>query len=220
MRALNASFSSSSSCATPRSNASDRCSNVFGRSSSTLSLVAAAIFAISAAGCGGEEESAATFTSQVVQRNTCRVTGDQPEACFREDVTLRVRVSVIEDAFDRVWLSGITRGGELDTRILGTLDAEGGYLFANRIVNLNEETGCRLTDTIELTLRVDEEAAAEEIGVDPCVALVGREVRTSTTSAACDDINDPPVPVTRIVRRRWERPGTCSADLDDPLDDS
>lgn len=179
------------------------------------SVLLAALFAIG--GCGGDDESAATFTSQVVQRNTCRVTGDQPEACFREDVTLRVRVSIIEDAFDRVWLSGITRGGELDTRILGTLDAEGGYLFANRVDSVNDETGCRLTDTIELTLRVDEEAAPEDIGLDPCVALVGREVRTSTTSAACDDINDPPVPVTRIVRRRWERPGTCSAALDDPL---
>ena len=172
---------------------------------------------VSLTGCGGDDESTATFTSQVVQRNTCRITGDQAEACFREDVTLRVRVTLIEDALDRVWLSGISRGGEPDARILGTLDNEGGYLFASDIVNVNAETGCRLSETIELSLRVDDEAAVEDIGIDPCIALVGREVRTSLTSAACDDVNDPPVPVTRIVRRRWERPGQCSEELTDPL---
>ncbi len=187
---------------------------------STLVVLAVSLLATALGGCGGEPETAATFTSQVVQRNTCRITGDQAEACFREDVTLRVRVSIIEDEFDRAWLSGISQDGEPDTRILGSLDAEGGYLFATNVVNVNAESGCRLSETVELTLRVDDEAAVEDVGVDPCVALVGREVRTSSTSAACDDINDPPVPVTRIVRRRWERPGACSADLTDPLADT
>ncbi len=171
------------------------------------------------AGCGGEEESVATFTSQIVQRNTCRITGDQAEACFREDVSLRVRVTVTEDAFDRVWLAGFSLNGEPDARMLGTLDADGGYLFISETVELNDETSCRLTETLELSLRVEDEALEEMIGTDPCVALVGRETRTSTTSLACDDINDPPVPVTRIVRRRWEPPARCSAELDDPLSD-
>lgn len=167
------------------------------------------------AACGGPEDEVATFTSDVVQRETCRVTGeDGREACTRELVETRLRVTLIEDEEQRVWLSGVSRQGNPGRSFLGTRDQDGGYLFWDERVQRNTDTDCTLTEEVFLSLRVDEAAAPEDVGVDECVALVGRETRTTTTSSACDDINDPPQQVQRIVRRRWEPAERCGVDED------
>lgn len=164
-----------------------------------------------ASGCGGDEERVATFTSDVVQRESCRVTGEGSESCTRDEVTLRLRVTLVEDELDRATLLGIPRGGGSDRGLLGTLDSQGGYLFSDERVQRNAATGCVLTERLLLSLRVDEEAEPEAIGADDCVALVGRETRSTLTSAECDDVNDPPQPVERIVRRRWQPAVGCGS---------
>jgi hypothetical protein len=165
------------------------------------------------AACGGPEDTVATFTSDVVQRESCRVTGEEGrEACSRELVETRVRVSLIEDDEQRVWLSGLARQGTPGRSLLGTRDQLGGYLLSDERVQTNTNSGCVLTERLLLSLRVDQEAALDDVGVDPCVALVGRETRTTTTSAACDEVNDPPQQIQRIVRRRWEPAEGCGLD--------
>jgi hypothetical protein len=163
------------------------------------------------ASCGGEpEETAAVFTSDVVQRETCRVTGDEGrEVCTRENVTQRLRVTLVEDAFERVWLTGIQREGNPERTILGTRDALGGYLFEDVITQSNSESGCTRVDDLLISLRLEEDVDPARVGTDDCVALVGRETRTTTTSPECDDVNDPPQQVQRIVRRRWEPAAGC-----------
>lgn len=168
-----------------------------------------------ASACGGEpEEIVATFTSDVVQRETCRVTGDSDrEACTREIVTNRVRVTLVEDEQERVWMTGLTRQGVPGRSLLGTRDQLGGYLFYDELVQTNGETGCVLTEALTLSLKVDDDAEAGDVGVNDCVALVGRENRFTTTSPECDDVNDPPAEITRIVRRRWEPAAGCTSEV-------
>lgn len=164
--------------------------------------------------CGGDPtETVATFTSDVVQRETCRVTGNsEREACTREVVTQRVRVTLLEDEEQRVWLTGLTRQSVPGRSLLGTKDQLGGYLFYDERIQTNAVNGCTLTEELVLSLHVDDEAEPADVGVDDCVALEGRENRYTTTSAECDDINDPPQQIQRIVRRRWERADGCSSD--------
>lgn len=163
------------------------------------------------AACGGDpEETVATFTSDVVQRETCRVTGDsEREACTREIVTTRVRVTLVEDREQRVWMTGLSRQGVPGRSLLGTRDQLDGYLFYDELVQRNADNGCVLSEEITLSLKVDTDAASEDVGVNDCVALVGRENRFTTTSPECDDVNDPPQQITRVVRRRWQRADGC-----------
>lgn len=177
------------------------------RACSTAVLIAALAFALAA--CGGEERLVATFTSDVVQRESCRVVRSGSETCTREEVTQRLRVTLVEDEKKRAVLYGIPRAGGSDRAILGSADSQGGWLFSDERVQENTATGCVLTELIVLSLRVDEDADAEAVGVDDCVALVGRETRTTATSEACDEVNDPPQPIQRIVRRRWQRAPGC-----------
>lgn len=176
--------------------------------------VASALVVLLASACGGDPaETMATFTSDVVQRETCRVTGDgEREVCTREVSTTRVRVTVIEDRERRVWMSGLTRRGSPGRSLLGTRDQLGGYLFYDEVVQTNERSGCVLTESLTLSLQVDEDAEAGDVGVDDCVALVGRENRFTTTSPECDTVNDPPREITRVVRRRWQRADGCRAE--------
>jgi hypothetical protein len=169
---------------------------------STLGLLALAA-------CGGPQDSVATFTSDVVQRETCRVVGEGRESCTREEVTLRLRVTLIEDALDRVWMTGINREGNPDRAILGTRDSEDGYLFEDEQTQTNANSGCVLTDHILLSLRVPDEVDASQVGLDDCLPLVGRETRTTTTSPECDQVNDPPQRIQRIQRRRWQEAAGC-----------
>ena len=183
--------------------------------SSALSCAALFGFTLVVGACGPEEEErlVGTFTSDIVQRDTCRVTGDSDrESCVRDEALTRLRVSIIEDDFDRAWLLGVTREGESDRRILGTRDRLGGFLFVERSAQVNEQSGCRFDRDIELSLRIDEGASRDRVGIDPCVPLIGRELRTFTTSAECDDINDPPEKIQRINRRRWEPAASCGAE--------
>jgi hypothetical protein len=168
----------------------------------------------SAGACGpAEEPLIATFTSDVVQRDTCRTQGDdERELCVRDESVQRLTVDLIEDDRDRVWISGIPIEGESDRRLLGTRDDEGGFLFIQETFEENDLNGCRFDRFLQLSLRLPDgvsEAAARD---DTCTALVGRELRTFTTSDSCDDVNDPPVEITRIQRKRWEPALDCGED--------
>lgn len=186
--------------------------NAISPSSSWLAVLGVGLGLFGVA-CGGEPPLVAEFTSDVVQLDTCRLVGDDDrERCVRDEVTSTLKVTVIEDDFDRLWLLGVPREGEDDRRILGTRDSAGGFLFEERTGTENAETGCDLDTHIQLSLSIDPDATAEQIGADPCVALLGRETRTVTTSAGCDDINDPPARIVRINRRRWEPAGDCGMD--------
>ena len=169
---------------------------------------------VATVGCGPEEGLLlATFTSDVIQLDTCRlVEGEDRELCTREDVSLRLRVTLIEEADDRVWIQGVPIDGENDRRILGTRDSEGGFLFSHRITRENQTSGCTIETELSLALRIDAEASAETIGVDDCVPLLGREERRVHTTLECDDVNDPQEAQTRIIRRRWERAPLCGDD--------
>lgn len=164
------------------------------------------------AGSCAKEPLVATFTSEVVQRDSCRVVGDGPETCTRDEGLALLRVTLVELDDGRVWLHGVPSGGDPDTSILGTRDAEGGFLFYAEQEQENAETGCVLTTTKELALAVDENVTEASVGTDPCVPLVGREIETTTTSAACDDVHDPPQAIVRVARRRWQAPTECAAD--------
>lgn len=161
-------------------------------------------------GCA-QEPLVGTFTSEVVQRDTCRVVGDGPETCTRDEGLSLLRVTLVEVDDGRIWLHGLPHDGDPDTSVLGTRDAEGGFLFVTETVQRNAETGCVLTSRRELALRVDEGALAEAVGEDPCVPLIGRETESTTTSAPCDAIHDPPEQIVRIARRRWQKPLECAA---------
>jgi hypothetical protein len=154
-----------------------------------------------------EEKLVAEFTSEVVQLDSCRVVGDGPETCTRAEARSLLRVTLAEIDDDRVWLHGLPTGNQSDTSILGTKDREGGFLFLTEQVQENVETGCVLATSTQLSLAIEEDAAA--VGEDPCTALLGREVETTRTSAECDDVRDPPESVVRITRRRWQKPAEC-----------
>lgn len=161
--------------------------------------------------CGGTAPLSASFTSEVVQRESCRVVGDGTEACTRDEVTLRLRATLVADELDRAFLYGVPRGGGSDRAILGSLDSQGGWLFEDERVQENERTGCALTERLSLSLRIEDGVDPALLGIDACVALVGREVRQTIASAPCDEVNDPPAEVTRLVRRRWQPAPGCDA---------
>lgn len=164
-------------------------------------------------GCGGDPPLLGEFTSDIVQLNSCRLVGDDDrERCVRDEVTSTLRTTLVEDDLDRVWLIGVPREGEDDRRLLGTRDSEGGFLFYDETISDNADNECTLTTEILLTLAVEEGASPEAVGTDPCVALVGRETRTVTSSEGCDGVNDPPARIERISRRRWEPSASCGMD--------
>ena len=167
-----------------------------------------ALLVVALSGCG-EERLLATFTSEVVQRRSCRVEGERAEVCERDEVTQRLTVTLVEEDADRVVLYGVPRDGAIDRAIIGTRDSLGGFLFEEKIENVNNASGCATTSEIQLSLEVDPDAPPADVGADICVPLVGRETRTTTISVECDDVNDPPVQVQRILRRRWERAVDC-----------
>lgn len=151
----------------------------------------------------------ATFTSRVVQREVCRSTDTTGEICEVDEQTSEFRVQLIEREDGNVWLYGIPRRGSPNRALLGTRDARGGFLFVDVLRSENTEAGCAIDDRREMTLTIDPAADIDRIGTDPCVALLGRETQTLTTSAGCDSINTPPVSSTLVTRRRWEPPEDC-----------
>jgi hypothetical protein len=167
------------------------------------------LLSLASLGCG-QEPVDGTFTSRVVQHEACRVVGDRPETCTREEVLLDLRVRLVERDDKNVWLYGIPRGGVSDRAILGSRDTEGGFVFVDEVSQENQASRCVLTDRLELTLAIDPEADLQRVGTDPCIALVGRETATTTQTAGCDRVNNPPLEQTFAARRRWERPPTCA----------
>lgn len=164
-------------------------------------------------GCGSPEEAfVATFTSDVIQLNTCRSIDGSTETCVEDEFQKRYRVTLMEDEEQRVWISGIQRGDGSDRRMLGTRDSQGGFLFTEETTQKNLDSQCTLTTQVSISLAIDEDATEEQIGTDPCVALVGRETKKTITSTECDDINDPAQEITRINRRRWEKAVDCGDD--------
>lgn len=171
-----------------------------------LTTVAAGALALAAC---GDDEMHATFTSRIVQHEICRVVGDRPEVCTREESATDVRVRLVEQGDDNVWLYGIPRGGVSDRAILGSRDAEGGFLFVDEAQQESDASACTLTDRLEITLEISADADPEAVGVDPCVPLVGRETEVTESSAGCDTINEPPLPQALIARRRWQAMPEC-----------
>src|SRR5687768_16576085 len=123
----------------------------------TRGISCAIVLALIAAACG-EPAVDATFTSRVVQHEICRVVGDRPETCQREEMLLDLRVRIVEKDARNVWLYGIPRAGVSDRAILGTRDIDGGFLFIDESTQTNEGSGCTLTDRLEISLAVDSEA--------------------------------------------------------------
>jgi hypothetical protein len=160
--------------------------------------------ALGLAGCGEEPRLYASFTSQIVQRESCRQVGDAGEGCTREDVLTRLRVHLVETTADTIWLYGLPRGGVDDRAILGTRSADGGFLFVEEAEQINAANGCVLTTRLQLALSIEPDDL-EAVGVDACVPLVGRHTETNRTSAECDNVGVPPQPITRTARKRWER---------------
>lgn len=176
----------------------------------TLHLRRVALLIVVALGAScGEEQLIAAFTSRVVQRDVCRVVGARPEVCTREEATIDVRVRLVERENERFWLYGIPRNGVSDRAILGTRDSRGGFLFVDEVVQENDASGCVLTERIEISIAVEDNAPAESIGTDPCLSLVGRETEVTVTSLECDSVNEPALESTLTARRRWEKPPTC-----------
>jgi len=145
----------------------------------------------------------ATFTSRVVQLESCRVVVGGDEGCEKDEQFAELRVELVQVDYDSWWLHGVPLGGVDYTSLLGTRDTAGGLLFAVGSEQVNSASGCRLAVRTQLSLRVDPERV-DDVG-DPCVSLVGRQVDETTASAECDEAGSPPQAVRRIVRRRWER---------------
>ena len=151
-----------------------------------------------------------TFTSRIVQLETCRVVGDGSEGCVRTEQFAERRLDLVEAEAGTFWLYGLPRDGVPDRAILGSQDSEGGFLFVDERRQENSVSGCVLTTRTTISLKIDVDGA-DDVGVDPCVALVGRSVDTVTASPACDT-NIPAQQVMQIVRRRFEPLGpesTC-----------
>jgi hypothetical protein len=163
--------------------------------------VVVVVAALAGAGCG-DAPLRATFTSRIVQLETCRTVGDAPEGCARDEVIAELRTDLVEVDDDTFWLYGLRRGGVDDRAILGTRDANDGFLFVDEFTERDGVTGCTVITSLELSLAVDPERVAD-VG-DECVSLVGRQVTTSTSSVECDGANVPPQAVVRTVRQRWE----------------
>lgn len=153
-------------------------------------------------GCG-EALLTATFTSRVVQLETCRTVGGV-EGCVADERITERQLELVEVQPDVFWLYGVRRDGVEDRAILGSRDTTGGFLFVDERQQLDPEGGCSLTTRLSISLAVDPEADVATVGADACIALVGRSVETATSSAPCDTVNIPPQEVTRTVRQRFE----------------
>ncbi len=151
----------------------------------------------------------ASFTSRIVQLETCRVVGDGTEGCVRAEQLAERELDVVEVEPGTFWLYGLPRDGVPDRAILGSRDAEGGFLFVDERRQENSVSGCVLTTRTTISLKIDPEGA-DAAGSDPCVALIGRSVDKVTASPACDT-NIPAQQVIQIVRRRFEPLGPESS---------
>jgi hypothetical protein len=154
----------------------------------------------------------ARFTSRVVQRETCTSTGGRAETCTVEEALSQLEVILEEVEDRRVWLYGVPVDGTADRAVLGTRDSAGGFLFVARHEELNGATGCGLKQETMWSLAIDPSATKDAIGTDPCVPLLGREVSTTTTTAACETARTPPEGAVRTTRRRWEAPIECGVE--------
>ncbi len=161
-----------------------------------------ALLGVLAAGCA-PERLIATFTSRVVQLETCKSIADGPEGCTKEELTSELRNDVVEADDDTFWLYGLPRGGVADRAVLGTHDTQGGFLFVDATTQSDRSSGCVLKNRLELSLIIPVDRI-DDVGIDDCVSLVGRQIETTTTTAECDQTSVPPQPLTRTVRRRWE----------------
>jgi hypothetical protein len=162
-----------------------------------------------AVGCG-DPLFQGTFTSRVVQLETCRVVGEGSEGCTRAEQFAERRFDIVEVEEGLFWLYGLPRDGVADRAILGSADAQGGFLFVDERRQENSVSGCVLTTRTSVSLTIDPDGV-DKVGSDPCVALLGRSVDTVTASPACDT-NVPAQQVIQIVRRRFEALGpesTC-----------
>lgn len=155
-------------------------------------------------GCGGDERLVATFTSRVVQLDSCRKVGDRPETCTESELFADVSVDLVEASDDTFWLYGVMRDGVNDRAILGSRDSVGGFLFVDERQRVNTETGCTLEQRVSISLRYPDGVTDNNAADDPCAGLVGRQLETSTSSAACDTVNVPALPVQEVSRKRWE----------------
>lgn len=173
------------------------------RASFSCCAVFVAVFFVVVAGAGcADPPLVATFTSRIVQLESCRVVGDAPEGCSKDESVAEVRNDLVEADDDTFWLYGVDRGG-VDTALLGTRDTVDGFLFVDETTETDGTTGCVLKTTLQISVAV-EEGREDDVGADDCVSLVGRELETTATSAECDATTVPPQPIERIVRRRWE----------------
>lgn len=163
-------------------------------------IVAVSVHAV---GCGDDPLLRATFTSRVVQLESCKSIGDAPEGCARDEAISELRVDLVEADSDAVWVYGVRRNSVDDRAVLGTRDQQGGFLFVDESVENDAASGCQLTSRLQLSLAVDPERVGDE-GSDDCIALVGREVETTTTSPECDAASVPPQQIVRTLRLRWE----------------
>ncbi|MDP2340677.1 MAG: hypothetical protein Q8O67_06955 [Deltaproteobacteria bacterium] len=154
--------------------------------------------------CGcAEDPLIATFTSRVVQLETCKSTGDGAEGCTREELVAELRNDVVEADDDTFWLYGLPRGGVADRAVLGTRDTLGGFLFVDATTQTDRSSGCVLSTRLELSLSIPVDRI-DDVGADDCISLVGRQLETTSTTAECDQTSVPPQPISRTVRRRWE----------------
>ena len=160
------------------------------------------------AGCGAPKIDA-TFTSRVVQHETCKAVGDHDEVCTQAEAVDDVRVRLVERDDENVWLYGIPRDGVSDRAILGSRDQAGGFLFIDQSAQANAKSDCTLTDRLEISVAFDS-AVAKKVGTDPCVPLLGRENETTTSSPGCDTVNTPPQQTVLTANRRWEKPLDCA----------
>jgi hypothetical protein len=165
-------------------------------------FVIAALVVGATGGCAAPEPLTATFTSRVVKLEACRVVGGADEGCEKDEEFAELRVDLVQVDDTTWWLYGVPRSGVDAGALLGSRDSEGGLLFVSESRQTNSASGCDLTVRTQLSLRIDPERE-DDVG-DPCVALVGRQVDETSSSAACDAVGVPPQPIVRIVRRRWE----------------
>jgi hypothetical protein len=173
-----------------------------------VKLVALAVTAFVAA-CGSPPLDA-PFTSEIVQHDICKVVGTRPQVCDQQETVDDVRVHVVETDDENVWLFGIPRDGHPDRAILGSKDQNGGFLFVDETVTSNSASHCTLDDRLEISIAVDTAADAKKVGIDPCIALLGRENEVTTSSPGCDTVNNPPAQIVTTANRRWQKPATCT----------
>jgi hypothetical protein len=164
---------------------------------------------VTLSGCG-DPPLVASFTSRIVQLETCRTVGEGSEGCVASEQIAERRLDIVEAEPGLFWLYGLPRDGVADRAMLGSRDNAGGFLFVDEREQQNTASGCVLTTRVTVSLAVEEGRAAD-VGANSCVALVGRSVDTVTSSAACDQ-NVPPQQVVQTIRRRFEALGpdtTC-----------